>query len=260
MTSVRILIFAFLLTILSIPSAFTNGNFIIIDDFESGLKAGWERKDFEGKTSYEVVKEKNGHVLKAVSDGSATGLIYKYKYDVNEYPILTWRWKIEKIIKKGDAYTKEGDDYAARVYVIFPHWIPFKTRSINYIWANKLPKGAHTPNTYYKKAILLAVESGPENIGKWITEERNVYEDYKKLFGEEPRMAGGVAIMTDTDQTGEKAVSYYDDIRIVSDRLKSGEPPLHPSFRKEGEDQVTKNEIRNSTFIAQLVSIQFKAF
>ncbi|MEE8483565.1 MAG: DUF3047 domain-containing protein [Nitrospinota bacterium] len=214
MAGVRIQIFAFLFTIVFIPSAFTDGNSIIIDDFESGIKKGWERKDFEGKTLYTVIKEKNGYALKAVSIGSATGLIYRYKYDVREYPILTWRWKVENIIKKGNAYKKEGDDYAARVYVIFPHWFPFQTKSINYVWANKLPKGGHTPNTYYKKSILVAVESGPENIGKWITEERNVYEDYKKLFGGEPRMAGGVAIMTDTDQTGERAVAYYDDIRL----------------------------------------------
>ncbi|MBU6392579.1 MAG: DUF3047 domain-containing protein [Planctomycetes bacterium] len=187
---------------------------IVIDDFENGLKLQWKSKKIKGETQYSVVKTENGHVLKAESSASASALIYKYKYNPKEYPILTWRWKIKNIIKKGNEMEKEGDDYAVRVYVIFPSGFPLLTKSINYIWSNKLPQGKHTPNTFYSKAIMVAVESGNENLGEWITELRNVYEDFKMLFGEEPPLAGGIAIMTDTDNTGESATAYYDDIRI----------------------------------------------
>ncbi|MDE1889013.1 MAG: DUF3047 domain-containing protein [Planctomycetota bacterium] len=97
---------------------------------------------------------------------------------------------------------------------MFPSWFPLLTKSINYIWATKLPKGKYTPSPYSSRSIMVAVESGSKIIGKWVTERRNVYEDFKLLFGKEPPPVGGVAIMTDTDNTGESAIAYYDDIRI----------------------------------------------
>lgn len=190
------------------------GEIITIDDFEHGLKNQWESQKFKGETQYCIVKTENSHVLKAESNASASALICNYKYDLKEYPILTWRWKVDNIIKKGDELKKDADDYVARVCVIFPHWFPSLTRKINYIWGNKLPKGEHTQSPYYSRSIMVAVESGNENIGKWIVERRNVYEDFKMLFREEPPPVGGIAIMTDTDNTGESATAYYDDIQI----------------------------------------------
>lgn len=187
-----------------------------IDDFENGLKPQWECEKFKGETQYSIVKTDNGHVLKTESNASASALIFKYEYDLKEYFILTWRWKIENIINKGDEMKKDSDDYAARVCVIFPHWFPSLTKKITYLWGNKLPKGKHTPITYYSRSIIVAVEveSGNENIGQWVTERRNVYKDFKMYFGEEPPQVGGIAIMTDTDNTGESAIAYYDDIKI----------------------------------------------
>lgn len=187
---------------------------IVIDSFENGLKPQWERKAFKGETRYSVVTEGNDHVLKAESSATASALIFKHKYNLKDFPMLSWKWKVDNTINKGDETKKAGDDYAARVYVIFPHFLSPLTKSINYIWANKLPKGQHVPNPFYSKAVMVAVESGNENIGKWIPECRNVYEDYKALFGEEPPLAGGIAIMTDTDNTGESAIAYFDDIWI----------------------------------------------
>ena len=84
--------------------------------------------------------------------------------------------------------------------------------AINYIWESKAPKGTMLPNTYTDKVIMFVVESGKEKLNAWVSEEQNVYEDYKKAFGEEPPMISGVAIMTDTDNTKESAISYYGDI------------------------------------------------
>ncbi len=209
--NMRILLITFTIFLLSTLSGASIDR-VVIDDFEQGLKKGWTTKEFKGKTEYTVVKTERGMVLKAVSKAAASGLIYKYKYDTKKYPYLSWWWKVEGIIKNGDATKKEGDDYAARIYVIFPHWFPPLTRSLNYIWANKLPRGTAVKNKFFSRAIMIAVESGTQNVGKWIQEKRNVYDDYKKVFGDEPPEAGAIAIMTDTDQTGESAVAYYDDI------------------------------------------------
>jgi len=186
----------------------------VIDDFETGLRSGWEVKRFKGETAYAVVPEGSGRVLRAESNGSASGLLFKIDYDPLQYPVLSWRWKVAGVIANGDETRREGDDYAARVYVVFPHWFPPKTRSINYIWANQLPKGRHVPNPFFANAVMVAVESGPEGAGRWVSERRNVAEDFRALFGGAPPRAGAVALMTDTDNTGARAVAWYDDLRL----------------------------------------------
>ena len=187
---------------------------LVIDDFEAGLRPGWEVKRFKGETSYTVVPEGSGRVLRAESNGSASGLLFKIDYDPLQYPVLSWRWKVAGVIANGDETRREGDDYAARVYVVFPHWFPPKTRSINYIWANQLPKGRHVPNPFFANAVMVAIESGPEGAGRWVSERRNVAEDFRAIFGGAPPRAGAVALMTDTDNTGARAVAWYDDLRL----------------------------------------------
>jgi len=185
---------------------------IVIDDFEDGLSSHWSVKEFKGMTVYSIHEENGNKSLKAYSRDTASALIYKISYDLKEFPFLTWKWKVMNIISTGDATKKAGDDYAARIYVIFPHWIPVFTKSINYIWANKLKKGDTIPNSFYSRVVMVAVESGTEMTGEWISEKRNVLEDYKAIFGEDPATPEAIAIMTDTDNTGEEAVAYYDDI------------------------------------------------
>lgn len=189
---------------------------IKLGDFSSGDLKGWEEKSFAGNTTYKLVEEDGRKVLKAVADNAASGLFKEAEIDLKKFPILRWSWKVEGVLAKGDAATKAGDDYPARIYIVFPAIFIWNTEGINYIWANKLPQGQAVPNAFTSNVIMLAVESGPGKAGQWVSEERNVYEDYKKLFGEEPPTLGAVAIMTDTDQTGEKAVAYYGDITLSS--------------------------------------------
>ena len=146
----------------------------------------------------------------------ASGLFFPQDYRLQDYPLLAWRWKVKDTLAKGDARLKTGDDYAARVYVVFPHWLFFKTRSINYIWSNKLPRGETVPSPYTGNSVMVAVRSGSSQTGRWISEERNVLEDFRRIFGEEPPPAGAIALMTDADNTQGHAVAWYDDIRIAS--------------------------------------------
>ena len=199
----------FCLCLVSLPALAQE---IKLGDFSSGDLKGWEEKSFAGNTTYELVDNDGRKVLKAVSDKAASGLFKEVDIDLKQYPILRWSWKVEGVLAKGDAFTKEGDDYPARIYIVFPAFLFWNTRGINYIWANKLSKGQAVPNAYADKVIMLAVESGPSKTGQWVSEERNVYEDFKKLFGEEPPALGAVAIMTDTDNTVGHAVAYYGDI------------------------------------------------
>ncbi|NOY12364.1 MAG: DUF3047 domain-containing protein [Deltaproteobacteria bacterium] len=191
------------------------GDFLLIDDFSKDL-SGWEAKVFSGKNDYRLVPDgNNNQVLRAASNNSASALIHKVDIDPARYPRLSWRWKVSGIIKKGDARKKATDDYAARIYVIFPHWFKPLTRSLNYIWANKLKKDSFIPNSYFSGAVMIAVESGDRKVGKWQVEERNLVEDFRRVFGEDPPTIGGIAIMTDTDQTGESVLAWYDDIKLL---------------------------------------------
>jgi Protein of unknown function (DUF3047) len=207
-------IFVLILLLLQPFGIFAEENGRLIDDFENGLRPEWKEKVFKGRTDYRVVREATGNALQAESHGAASALILEQAIDLKESPVLSWRWKVEKTLAKGDARSKAGDDYAARIYVIFPHWFFPKTRAINYIWANKLPLGTVVPNSFTSRAIMIAVQSGEEHVGKWMAESRNVRADYRAIFGEEPPLAGAIAVMTDTDNTGGSAVAWYDDIRL----------------------------------------------
>lgn len=196
---------------------------ILIDDFSQGLRPGWQVREFQGKTSYLPTVENNIPCLKAESNGTASGLFYEIDYDPRQYPVLTWKWKVDDIIEQGDATSKAGDDYAARIYVIFPSFFFWKTRSLNYIWANKLPKGDAIPSSFTSNSMMVAVESGRENVGKWTEYRRNIYDDFEKYFGTPVPTVDTIAIMTDTDNTGSKASACYGPIYI--DSTQKNAPP-----------------------------------
>ena len=199
------------------------------------LPAGWEPlyfKNIEHHTVYEPVEDKGIPVIRAHSNASSSGLIRKIEIDPHEYPVISWRWKITNIYEKGDVTKKQGDDYPARIYVTFAYdpsnvgffeKAKFKTAkllygeyppvaAINYIWASKAEKGAVIPNPYTKRAMMIVVESGDAQKDTWVNSKRNILEDYRKAFGEDPPRISGVAIMTDSDNTEESATTYYGDI------------------------------------------------
>jgi len=199
------------------------------------LPDGWKPltfKKIEKHTIYTLVRDNDTVVVKAVAEVSASGLTREIKIDSKEYPIIQWRWKVSNILKKGDVHKKEGDDYPARIYITFeytPGKVSFFEKAkyetikllygqypplaaIDYIWESKAPVGTMVPNPYTDRVMMFVVESGSAKLDQWVSEERNVYEDYKKAFKEEPPMISGVAFMTDTDNTGESATAYYGDI------------------------------------------------
>jgi DUF3047 family protein len=216
------------------PLVLTVGKFSEASEGTS-LPDGWKPltfKKIEKHTVYTVVKDGDTVAVKAVSEASASGLTREITINLREYPIVQWRWKVANVLQKGDVTRKEGDDYPARIYITFEYdssKVGFFDKAkyeavkllygqypplaaINYIWESKAPKGTVVPNPFTDQARMIVVESGTEHLDQWVSEERNVYEDYKKAFGEEPPLISGVAIMTDTDNTGESATAYYGDI------------------------------------------------
>jgi hypothetical protein len=202
------------------------------------LPDGWKPLTFKKvpkPTRYEVVKDTDVAVVKAVSEASASGLTKEVKIDPRIFPIVRWRWKVENLLQNSDVSRKDGDDYPARLYITFeydPEKVGFSKKlkykagraifgdipigALNYIWETKTPVGTIVENAYTDFAKMIVVESGPQKLGTWVEEERNIYEDYKNAFGEEPPIINGVAIMSDTDNTKERATAYYGDIVFQS--------------------------------------------
>lgn len=191
-------------------------NTIEVSRFASEGLSGWDKKIFKGETEYSLVREGERTVLKAHSRAAASGLVKKVLLDPFQFRYLSWKWKVTAPLTNSAEKTKAGDDYSARVYVIFPGLFFWQTKAINYVWASRLPQGASFPNPYTGNAMMVVVESGPEKSGGWVTEQRDILADYRRLFGGEPRQVAAIAVMTDTDNTGGEALAWYGDIRISS--------------------------------------------
>jgi len=156
--------------------------------------------------------------------------------DLVKTPMLCWRWRIDAPLKNADMTTKAGDDYAARVYLSFevpPDTLGFGTRmalglarslrgnvvpdaAINYIWDNRHPVGTWQPNAYTDRARMLVLRTGTANVARWVTERRDVSADFQQAFGHAPAKMTGLALASDTDNTGESAHAGFADFRFVS--------------------------------------------
>ena len=205
------------------------------------LPADWQPltfKNIDRRTDYSLVKDNQTVVIKAVAEASASGLVREVNIDPEAFPVIQWTWKVSGVLERSDVRTREGDDYPARIYITFAGESPglfgrIKDNAIellygrkppfaaiNYIWDSKSPVGTVVPNPYTNRAMMFVVQSGEKNAGQWVREERNVREDFERAFKEPPSRITGVAIMTDTDNTGESVTAYYGD--IVFKRSKNG--------------------------------------
>lgn len=203
-----------LLSLMSLP-AIVMAATLTIGDFAANGIDQWQNKSFKGQTEYELVTVDGRRVIRADSNATASGLYRKIDIDLSATPWLHWRWKVANVLEGVDETTRSGDDYPARVYVVFSGGLAFwRTRTVVYVWSSHQPAGSSWHNAFTDNARVIAVESGTDKIGQWVTESRNVREDYRRLFGEDVTQADAVAIMTDTDNSGQQATAWYGDIRF----------------------------------------------
>lgn len=189
-----------------------------VDVLRDGDITAWEEKVFSGKTTYETVRRDGRDVVRATSNGTASGLYFRRRIDLDKTPILRWTWRVEGTLGDIDERTRAGDDYSARVYVIRSHSVLlWKTRAVNYVWASARPAGDTWPNAFTGASRNVAVRSGDAQAGQWVDERRDVRADFRALFGKSVRFVDAVAIMTDTDNTGGRAVAFYGDIAFTSE-------------------------------------------
>lgn len=186
------------------------------EDFEKGLTKRWEMKKFEGVTEYSIIKEGANSELQAHAVSSASGLGAKAGFAVKPNTMFTWRWKLDKTPPGASDDVKKTFDHTVRLFVMFDTTIG-PPRTINYVWANKTAVGKTFHHPSSGRARFIVLESGNDKAGKWIKESRDIYADWKTLFGnDDPPSVVSIGLMTDSDGTASTVTGWYDDLLITS--------------------------------------------
>lgn len=208
-------IFCLLFTLLPFPLL---ANDVYVGNFNEQGLSEWQEKSFHGQSLYQITLDGEKNIIKAEAQASASGLFRKIDVDLNKTPFINWSWKIDAPYEPLNEKTKRGDDYPARIYVVVSGGLFFwRTKAINYVWSSNQAIGSHWDNAYTYKAQMLAVRSGKEGTGRWLTEKRNVKADFKQLFGKDFDEINAVAIMTDSDDSKQSATAYYGDIFFTAE-------------------------------------------
>jgi len=182
---------------------------------KTGIPDGWKGQSW-GSPKYEfrIVTQGGRKVLQLKSNNDSSTISKEIKVDVKSHPILQWSWHAVTLPKGGDARKSATDDQAAQLYVTFPRF-PQQVRSrvISYIWDTTAPVGSVFKSEKTGLVTYVVVRSGPTDLGKWLTESRNVLEDYKKIYEEAPgEDVGAISIAIDSNDTTSTAESYFGEI------------------------------------------------
>lgn len=187
-------------------------------------------------TRYSVIRWDGVAAIEARADSSMALMARPLSIDLKLTPVLCWRWRVDDVLRAADMTKKSGDDYAARVYValklppqalgwglrtklalarrIYGEHVP--DAALNYVWDNKHPAGTILPNAYTDRTQMIVLRSGRPDIGRWVTERRDVLADARQLFDRVDHQAVSLAVASDTDNTGESARAGFADLHFVA--------------------------------------------
>lgn len=191
---------------------------ITVRDFGAGDLDGWKTRVFDGRTDWMLVTEDGRRVLRAVARDSASARYREVDVDLEQTPYLQWSWKVSAL-PSGDASerTKAGDDYGARIYVVHEGFFgKLSAQALNFVWSRREPVGARWPNAFTSRALMEVVDTGTADLGRWVTHTVDIRRAWRAAFGDGVDHIDGVAIMTDTDNTGSTAKAFYGDIRFTA--------------------------------------------
>lgn len=192
-----------------------------------GVPAGWALEELEGRGVVEVVRSDGQLAIRLQSEGTAFLLHRDVLLDIREFPYLSWSWKAVRLPRDGDLRDPSRNDHAAQVYVVFPRWPSPRTTSdvIGYVWDTRAPVDTRQANPRADNVRVIVVESGPDRLGTWQRQQRNVADDYRALFGRQPPRVGKVAVMIDADATRSVAEA------LIGELVFSRTPPRNMETR-----------------------------
>ena len=194
---------------------------IVVEDWSrqppgrTGVPQGWSGHSW-GSPKYDLAVITDGaeRILHLRSHGDNSTISREIKVDVKELPLLVWRWKAVTLPAGGDCRRKAADDEAAQIYVSFPRFpTSIRSRIIGYVWDTTAPAGTIVRSESSALVTYVVVRSGAAEVGRWLTETRNVYDDYRLIYGEAPtETVGAVSVAIDSNDTRTSAESYIGTI------------------------------------------------
>jgi Protein of unknown function (DUF3047) len=225
------------LGLLAVGPALASGaeKVLLRDDFEAGIGPGWVEQGFpsiERKNRFALAVDATGnHYLRVDSSRSSSGKGIRLLFAPDRCGEVSWRWMIAHTVAPADITRKEGDDAAAKLYVVFDgpsRWNPMDKRILVYIWDNSHPIGSVLPNAWLAdKERVFILESGPQLAGQWVSERVDLVTDFMRAFpGERPGNVEALAFMADTDNTGSEVSAGFDDLVI-----RCAQPPSEGGTR-----------------------------
>lgn len=208
--------------VIALAAAAWAADVVVIEDWSRypvGTKAvpeGWKAQNW-GHPQYDfTVVENDSHrvlQLRSHDEGSTISKDIKGKVNLKETPILEWSWKAVVLPKGGDSRKKETDDQAAQLYVAWPRFPEaVRSRIIGYVWDTTAPVGTVVKSEKTSTITYVVLRSGTAELGKWVTERRNVAEDFKRIYGEEAANPGAISVAIDSNDTHSTAESFMGSI------------------------------------------------
>lgn len=172
-----------------------------------GVPPGWTLHEFSGSAEISLARGEGGLAVRLRSAAASFALYRDLAVDLEEFPNLTWSWKVVRLPDQGDVRDSRRDDQAAQVYVIFPRWPSTRTQSdvLGYVWDTTAPVGTTVRSSRASNVRIVVVESGAARLGAWQRETRNVAADYEALFGRRAPRVGTIALMIDSNDTASTA-------------------------------------------------------
>lgn len=195
----------------------------------------WGRHPARPPTDYQVIREASQTVLQASAMSSVSGLKHRVDRPASDFEQIRWRWRIDQILKGADVGNRNAEDSPARVLLAFDGnrsalsmrellvaeqfqlftGQPMPYATLMYVWDTARPEGEIVQNPHTGRIRKLVVQSGSGQAGRWMTYERDFARDFEKAFGEKPDRLIGVGVMTDSDNTRQKARCLYGDVELV---------------------------------------------
>jgi DUF3047 family protein len=185
----------------------------------TGVPSGWQRQNW-GSPKYDVkVEEHEGRAalhMKSENEGSTISREIKGKVDLKATPVLEWSWKAIVLPKGGNSCKKATDDQAAQIFVVWPRFPEaVRSRIIGYVWDTTQPVGTVCKSEKTGTVTYVVVRSGSADVGKWVSEQRNVVEDFRRIYGEAPDNPGAVSISIDSNDTSSVSESFMGAIAFT---------------------------------------------
>jgi len=188
----------------------------------------WKEIEVKGRTTYTIEDLDGGRSVKAHSRAAASILLCPFRFNPDTYEWISWRWRVDRLLEQEALDRKEGSDAVARLYVYFDTGgLPWQKRNLDYVWSAHLPVETILTSAYSKTSKIIVAESGAEHLGTWRWIKRNIEEDYRRCFGDDPPRVVAIGLMTDTDNTQTEAIAYVDDLMV------SHREPLAPGVSQE---------------------------